>query len=82
MEDGLTDDLLYPLVADGGLLLEGVVGAAGLDGSKIFGRHGSGLGERSGIGDGGELVQEMLMFLLRREDWSDWNAMGHGGGDS
>ena len=42
VEDGLADDLLDLLVGDGGLLLEGVVGAAALNGSEIVGRHGAG----------------------------------------
>lgn len=37
MEDGLANDLLDLLVVDGRLLLEGVDGAAGLDGREVSG---------------------------------------------
>lgn len=45
VQDGLLDDLLDLGVGDGALLLEGVVGAAGLDGlEEGFGRHACGGG--------------------------------------
>lgn len=52
VEDSLADDLLDLLVRDGGLGLEAVVGAAGLDGGEEFsGTHfGGGLREGSGCG--------------------------------
>ena len=42
VQDGLADDLLDLLVGDGRLLLKRVVGAAGLDGGEVVGRHGAG----------------------------------------
>jgi hypothetical protein len=39
MEDGLADDFLDPLIVDRRLLLERIVGAAGLDSSEVGRRH-------------------------------------------